>query len=127
MKIAVTTFGSDLDGPVDPRFGRAQRLLVVDLPEGATDLGSVQISEVLDNERTQMLTQGAGLQAAQKIVDAGARALVTGHCGPKAFQVLSLAEVRVYQGASGSVRDALTAFVEGRLEVAREADVEGHW
>ena len=30
MKIAVTSTGSDLDAQVDPRFGRAEYLLIVD-------------------------------------------------------------------------------------------------
>ena len=41
MKIAVTSTGQDLDSPVDPRFGRAAYILIVD-----ADILDV---EVLDN------------------------------------------------------------------------------
>jgi len=35
--------------------------------------------------------------------------------------------VKVYVGASGTVADALSAFKEGKLEEAGEANVEGRW
>jgi len=31
MKIAITSQGQDLNSPVDPRFGRAKTLIVVDI------------------------------------------------------------------------------------------------
>jgi predicted Fe-Mo cluster-binding NifX family protein len=57
------------------------------------------------------------------VARSGAAALVTGHCGPNAFRVLSAAGIQVYTGAYGTVEDSLQAFLEGRLERAGAPDV----
>lgn len=52
---------------------------------------------------------------------------MTGHCGPKAFRVLSAAGVKVYDTDQPTVAAALEAFKAGWLKPAESADVEGHW
>ncbi|NLI80965.1 MAG: dinitrogenase iron-molybdenum cofactor biosynthesis protein [Deltaproteobacteria bacterium] len=119
MKIAVSVSGGDLDAQVDPRFGRASGFLLID-PE-------TMDYEVVENKQNVNAPQGAGIQAAATIARAGASVLLTGHCGPKAFQTLQAAGVKVIVGVEGSVRDALEAFRVGRLQTAGGPDVEGHW
>jgi predicted Fe-Mo cluster-binding NifX family protein len=53
--------------------------------------------------------------------------VLTGHVGPKAFAVLQAANIIVYAGASGTVREALDCLKCGKLHAAKTADVEGHW
>ncbi len=118
MKIAVTSTGSDLDAQVDPRFGRAEYLLIVD-----TDNLEFQ---VIENPGTQA-PGGAGVQAAQTVASAGAEAVVTGNVGPNAHQTLSAADVKVYIGASGTVREAVEAFKRGELQVAGQPSVGPHF
>lgn len=119
MKIAFTTSGESLSSPLDGRFGRAPHLLIYDQ--------SLESIELLDNRRNVEAAQGAGIQAAEAIVRAGAGALVTGHCGPKAFRVLSAAGIEVYTSEASTVAEALEAFRAGRLRRAESADVDGHW
>ena len=119
MKIAVTSKGSDLDDPVDPRFGRAAYILVVD-PE-TFDF------EVLDNKENVNALKGAGIQAAGMVSDKGAEVLITGFCGPNAFKVLNAAKIKVASDAKGTVRDAVTSFSQGKLAFMDQANVEGHW
>jgi len=119
MKIAISSTGPGLDDPLDLRFGRAAKFLVYDLDTDAF--------AVVDNEQNLNAAQGAGIQAAQHVVDSGARALITGHTGPKAFRVLEAARLPVYLAEGGSVRDAIEAFRGGRLKAIVEAAVEGHW
>jgi predicted Fe-Mo cluster-binding NifX family protein len=119
MKIAITTSGHDLDAPIDPRFGRARRFLLVDQERHEVT--------IVENQQNRGLAQGAGIQAAQQVVDAGATALLTGHCGPKAFAVLRAAGVAVHAGAAGSAREALDALLAGEIPAADAADVDGHW
>ncbi len=119
MRIAVSASGRSMDAPVDPRFGRAKWFLIYD-----TDSGD---SEVVDNAQNLQLAQGAGIQAAQNISTTGAQVVLTGHCGPKAFQTLTAAGVQVITGAQGTIEQAIQQFQAGTLEPARSPDVEGHW
>lgn len=119
MKIAVTSRGTDLDAAVDPRFGRAAYIVVVDTDTLAFD--------VIDNAENVNAFKGAGIQAATLICDKGAEVLMTGHCGPNAFKTLDAAGVKVVNDTEGTIKDAVTAFKEGRFTYAEEADVDGHW
>jgi len=119
MKIAVTSRGTGLDSPVDPRFGRAAHILIVDAESLAF--------EAMDNALNAQSLKGAGIQAARAVCDKGASVLLTGHCGPNAFKALQAAGIRVANDAAGSVREAVRAFLEGKLPLAESADVEGHW
>jgi len=119
MRIAFTTSGKTPDSPLDARFGRAPGYLVHDTDSGAY--------EFVDNQQSLDAAQGAGIQAAETVVRAGAKALVTGHCGPKAFRVLSAAGVKVYNTDLPTIAAALEAFKAGTLKPAESADVEGHW
>jgi predicted Fe-Mo cluster-binding NifX family protein len=119
MKIAVSATGKDFDVRLDPRFGRSAYFIMVD-PE-------IMAFEVVENRQNLNLPQGAGIQAAKTIVGSKADVLITGHCGPKAFKVLRSVGVTIATGAKGSVADAIQQYTNGELEVAREADVKGHW
>jgi predicted Fe-Mo cluster-binding NifX family protein len=119
MKIAISSKGNHLDSEVDPRFGRAAFFILVD-PETMN-------YEILENKQNLQLPQGAGIQAAQTIVDGGAKILLTGNCGPKAFQVLQAAGVKVGVGLSGTVKEAVTQFKQGKTDYAQAPNVEGHW
>jgi predicted Fe-Mo cluster-binding NifX family protein len=119
MKIAVSTTGNSLDAELDQRFGRAPRFLIVD-----TDSGNV---EVVDNVQNLNAAQGAGIQSAMTIAGTGAQAVITGHCGPKAFRVLTEAGIKIYNTEAKTVREAMTLYSDGKLTAADNADVEGHW
>ena len=119
MKIAVTSTGRDLASKMDPRFGRAVYFIVVD-PD------TMQF-EATDNRQIINLAQGAGLQSGKNVVDQQVQVLITGHCGPKAFQVLKSAGVSIFLGAHGSVADAIAQYKSGRLQAVDQPDVAGHW
>lgn len=119
MKIAVSAQGPQLSDGVDGRFGRAAWFIISD-----SDTGEF---EAVKNEQNLSAAQGAGIQSAQLVVNKGAQAVVTGHCGPKAFRVLKSAGIGVFVGAGGSVSAVLEKFKAGSLTEAVEADVEGHW
>jgi predicted Fe-Mo cluster-binding NifX family protein len=121
VKLAVTSQGPDLTSEVDPRFGRAKFLVVVDTATGE--------SATLDNAENLNALQGAGTQAAQSIVNLGVSAVVTGSVGPKAFATLNAGGVKTYidVGASGSVSDAVAQLKACQLECVSKPNVEGHW
>ena len=119
MKIAITSQGTSLDSPVDPRFGRATYFILADTESGEWTSH--------DNALNLNAPQGAGIQAAQAVARLGAEAVLTGHVGPKAFAVLKAANINVYTGANGTMREAIECLKSGKLQVAKTADVEGHW
>jgi predicted DNA-binding protein (UPF0251 family)/predicted Fe-Mo cluster-binding NifX family protein len=119
MKIAVTSTDGTLEGMVDERFGRARKLIVYDTGTGTF--------EVTENSKQMNLAQGAGIQAAQNVVNLGVGAIISGHLGPKAFQVFQSAGIDTYSAVNMTVADALRQYREGSLHKLAGADVEGHW
>ena len=119
MKIVISALGINLESSVDPRFGRAVNFLVFD-----TDTNRL---ELVKNKQNQQAAQGAGIQAGQRVASTGAEVVLTGNCGPKAFQVLQKAGIKVCVGAKGTVKQAIQDYTEGKLKPTQEANVEGHW
>lgn len=119
MRIAISSQGETLESLVDPRFGRASVFLIVD-PETMT-------FEAIKNAQNLNLPQGAGIQAAQNVLQQKPQVLLTGNCGPKAFKVLQAGGVEVVVGVQGSICDAVRGYLAGEYTPAGEANVEGHW
>ena len=119
MKIAVSSRGQSLESEVDPRFGRAAYIVIVD-----TDTMEF---ETLDNSPNVNAFKGAGIQAATSVCEKGAEVLMTGYCGPKAFQVLEAAGVKVVNDAGGTVKDAVETFKKGGITFASSANADAHW
>jgi predicted Fe-Mo cluster-binding NifX family protein len=117
MRIAFSTPGESLEAPLDTRFGRAPNFLVYDLDSG--------LAQIVDNGLSRASSQGAGIQAADSVVRAGAGAVVTGHCGPKAYQVLHAAGIRVFTCRAATVGEALEQYRSGALVEQSGADVAG--
>lgn len=116
MRFAVTAIRPELSSPIDQRFGRTRCLLIVDLPDRTTT--------VIDNHSEMHAARDAGLQVAKKVIESQADALITGHCGPKAFQALEAAGVAVYKVSDGSVAEALDRFDDGQLAATARADAD---
>ncbi len=117
MRIAVTAQGADLDSAVDPRFGRCRNFVIVDSDSDGF--------EAFSNEGV-MASGGAGTQSAQLLANKGVGAVVTGNVGPNAARALEAAGIKVYAATSGTVRDALQAYKEGRLSPVSGATVDSH-
>ena len=119
MKVAMTVQGTSLKDPLDPRFGRAKQFLIID-----TDSGELAVRSNVVNLNA---VQGAGIQAGQQAVESGAKAVITGHVGPKAFAVLEAAGIPVYLAADCTAGEALDRFKRNELAQQKAADVKGHW
>ena len=117
MKIVVTANGIGLDAPASPVFGRCPNYVFVDTE-------SMQAETVENPARSA--PGGAGIQAAQFIVERGAQAVISGNVGPNAFGVLQTANVPVYLFSGGTVRQAVEAFKAGTLPTAGQATAPGH-
>jgi len=118
MKIAITTQGHDLSSQLDPRFGRAKWLILVD-----TDTDRF---EAHDNTVNLNASSGAGIQTAQNIANLGVEVVITGNIGPNAFKTLSAAKIKAFLSKAPTAQEALDLLKEGKLQQVTEPNVEGH-
>jgi predicted Fe-Mo cluster-binding NifX family protein len=118
MKIIISASGPELSSPVDPRFGRCPYFIAVD-----TD--SLDFKAHANTSRGAM--GGAGIQAGQFVGSLGGEAVITGNVGPNASRVLAASNLKVYIGASGTVRDAVEEFKAGKLRESSSASVGAHF
>lgn len=109
MRLAITTSGDGMDSPVDPRFGRCASFAIYDTRSGSFT--------VVPNAAAAS-GSGAGIEAARSLSERGVEAVLTGQCGPNAHATLSAAGISVIDGASGTVRQAIDQFVQGRLSAS---------
>ena len=118
MRIAVSASGPTLDAEVDPRFGRCRYFIIVD-PDNME-------FEALKNSGVQA-GGGAEIGTAQTIAVKGVEVVLTGNCGPNAFQVLFTAGIKVRTGVSGKVQDTAHDYKVGSLQPASQPNVPGHF
>ena len=119
MKIAITARGTRITDEIDPRFGRAPYILIVDT--------ETMECEALDNSENVNAFKGAGIQAATMVADKGAEVLLTGYCGPNAFKTVSAAGIKVVNDIKGTVQEVIRTFKTEPVQYSEDANVEGHW
>jgi predicted Fe-Mo cluster-binding NifX family protein len=69
---------------------------------------------------------GAGIQAAQFVVEREVQAVVTGNMGPNACNVFQSADVAIYLFGGGTVQEAVEAYKAGELQSIVDANVQAH-
>ncbi len=107
MKVVVSATGSNLEAAVSPVFGRCAYYVFV-------DTNNMQF-EAVSNPAIPA-PGGAGIQAAQFVVERGVQAVLTGNLGPNAFNVLQAAGVPAYTVTTGTVQEAVEAYKAGQLQ-----------
>ena len=120
MKIAVCTQEKNEKSLVDSRFGRAGSFAIFDDE-------SKQWS-FIENAQNLQAAQGAGIQAAQFIIDADAEVLLARNVGPKAMAALGANSIKVFNITDElTAEQAVAAFADNKLQALDQANVEGHW
>jgi len=107
-KILFTSTGKDWSDKLDERFGRAAGFVLYDEEENTLSWSS--------NEENVNASHGAGTQAAQFAISSGASILITGHVGPKAFDVLNLSDINIFLSSESTLKEVYEAFKEGKLK-----------
>jgi predicted Fe-Mo cluster-binding NifX family protein len=118
MKVAISSDGTTLKSNVDPRFGRCPYFIIYDTEND-------DYKHVIN--KSSQASGGAGIQAAQMISDMNAESVITGNIGPNAFRVLTAASIKIYSGASGSIKDAVEKFKSGEYRQTSGPDVGSHF
>ncbi len=113
MKLCITTLGLGLDALIDPRFDRCQYFTFID-----TDTMEFEsIPNLYFDDRD------AGIRSAGFVASRGVKVVLTVEISPKAYQVLTAAGIDLFTGASGSVRDVIEKYKEGKLPTVSIPDL----
>jgi len=118
MKIAISSTGPDLDSAVDARMGRAAYFVIIE-----TD--TMEFTGIENS--SAMAGGGAGIQSAQNLAESGVKTVLTGNCGPNAFQVFGAAGVQVITGVNGTVKEAVEKFKSGQYNATAQPSVQSHF
>nr|WP_319490150.1 NifB/NifX family molybdenum-iron cluster-binding protein [uncultured Caproiciproducens sp.] len=106
-----------LSAPVCPSFGRTPLFVLFDTESGEHEFSTNPAAES---------EGGAGIKAAQFIVDSGTETLITYRCGENAAQVLNAAGIKMYKAQDGSAEDNIAKFKSGALSPLTEIHAGFH-
>lgn len=106
MRIAVPAEGTMIESNVSQSFGRTYYFVVADT--------ETLEFEVIDNQAASS-QGGAGIQAAQAVVDSGAVAVVAFHCGQNAADVLKAADIKILKAVPGTIAEMVQKYKAGEL------------
>ena len=110
MKVAIPSDTGDVNGPVSPIFGRCRYFIIF-----TVDNGNITGTQVLENSAWAQ-RGGAGITAAQLLVNNGVNAIIAYSIGPRAVSVLGPAGVKMYRAIPGSAEENVKAYIVGSLE-----------
>lgn len=108
MKLCISSTSDNKSALADRRFGRCPYFAIYD-----TDTNEFYF---LENSSVNE-AQGAGLSAAQKIMDEKVDAVITGNVGPNAMKILSAADINVYQLSGSTVEEQVQCYIENKLNI----------
>jgi len=114
-KICITSQGNTLGSNVDPRFGRCQYFIIVDM--------DTMEFEAVENA-SMSAAGGAGVVSGQFVSSKGVKVVLTGNVGPNAFQTLETAGVDIITGVSGIVKEAVERYKKGELKPIKGPSVD---
>ena len=117
MKIAIPVDKKNVESNVCPSFGRTPYFLIYDV--------ETKESVFIDNSAAES-TGGAGIIAAQIIVDNKANVLLTPRLGKNAADVLKAAEIKIYKTTTASAKDNIGEFIDGKLTLLDEIHAGFH-
>ncbi|MGE5580597.1 MAG: NifB/NifX family molybdenum-iron cluster-binding protein [Bacillota bacterium] len=112
MKVAISSSGTDRSALADPRFGRCGFFAIHETEDGSY--------RFLRN-KAQDSGGGAGIAAAQQLIDEDVEVVLTGSLGPNAYRVIESAGMKAYRISNVSLEEAVGLFCEAKLESISEA------
>ncbi|MGI5876803.1 MAG: NifB/NifX family molybdenum-iron cluster-binding protein [Dethiobacteria bacterium] len=117
MKIAISSRGKEMDSLLDSRFGRCEYYAVYDT-EG-NKWSFLQNPGVLEGS-------GAGVRAAQFIIEEGIDVLLTGNLGPNATNILNSAGIKSYALPEVPLEEALKLYQQEQGKLITSPTVDSH-
>jgi predicted Fe-Mo cluster-binding NifX family protein len=117
MKIAIPVNEKEIKTDTCLSFGRAPYYLIYDSEQNDNFF--------LDNSAADS-AGGAGIKAAQTIIDHKVDILLLLSCGQNAAEVLKAANIKIYQAKNGAAMDNIEAYLNGKLSVLNEIHAGYH-
>ena len=111
MRIMIPTNDDLNETTICPSFGRAPYFLIYDTES--------KTKSFLKNQAADS-AGGAGIAAAQSIVDSKAEVLLTPHCGENAAKVLQAANIQIIKTSGLSADENVKSYLEGKLSSLEE-------
>jgi predicted Fe-Mo cluster-binding NifX family protein len=109
MKVAISTFLNNLDGKVNPIFGRCSWYAIVEIKEK-----EIKNTSFIENTANNS-SSGAGVAASQLILNQKVDAVISGNLGPNAFMILSQSGIKCYQTDNLTIKKSLDKLSNGTL------------
>lgn len=106
MKIAISATGIESNSLLDMRFGRCEYFQIHNT--------SNKEFKIIEN-KGQLSSGGAGITAAQQIIDEKVDIIITGNLGPNAYKLIDESGIKAYKCASISIDSALEKYNKGEL------------
>lgn len=117
MKIAIPVENKSMETTVCQSFGRTPYFLIY----------NTELKDGLFIENDAATSQGgAGVKAAQIVVDSDVNALLTPRCGENAAEVIMAAGIKIYKTVNDSIMDNIDAFDKGNLSVLADIHAGFH-
>ena len=107
MKIAISANGETNESILDVRFGRCEYFQIHD-----TENKEVKILENLGKSANG----GAGIVAANQLIDEKVNVIITGNLGPNAFELMEKAEIKAYKCEDISIISVLEKYNNNEIE-----------
>ncbi|MFA5290062.1 MAG: NifB/NifX family molybdenum-iron cluster-binding protein [Candidatus Izemoplasmatales bacterium] len=106
MIIALPTLGNTLDSPVSPQFGRTPYFCLYDLESDSV--------RFIRNDATES-QGGAGVKAADLIVNMGVEILIAQNVGEKALHVFRQSGIEIYVSRANHITLDIERYKSGKL------------
>ena len=108
MRIALPVNDKDIKSEICPSFGRTPYFLIYDTAEKS--------SVFLDNLAAQS-AGGAGIKAAQMLVDQSVKVIISPRYGENAAKVLIDGDIKVYKNIVGTAEENIKAYEKNQLDI----------
>ncbi|MCT4686014.1 NifB/NifX family molybdenum-iron cluster-binding protein [Vallitalea sp.] len=106
MKVCISSTVDSINGLTDGRFGRCPFYAIYD--------DETKEYEFVENEGAKA-AQGAGIKAAQIVVDNGVDIVITGNLGPNAIRVLQAGNIKIFKMLGDNIKEQIEYYNEGKL------------
>lgn len=111
MKLIIPVENNEESTKINSSLGRAPYFYFINL--------ETQDIEFIENDAVNS-SSGAGVRAAQNIINSGANILITPRCGEKAGNVLDSSDMKIYMSQGDDISKNIQLYKEGKLELLTE-------